>query len=331
MFAGRRGGGGGDACMQVEACYEFLKARQACWTDDIRYDVSVSAPGYCSGRKMKGIYLREPHETSQGRRELSVSVDPQMTEGSPHQLKIDFEKHVLLVSTADWLTTPSALVLMASGRGFKVDIDPSCLTCGQMHHAEILGFDSSSEGDAPLFRIPVAVCKPFRVAPPPAPPLYELGTLALRPGSLHRSFVAVPPGATWAEATVAMSNFSGGGGTRRMLYMHALALVPHVPFSLTEHKPRWFAEEGSVRAHKFRVPPPTCATASSSRSERLWLDWELPVFVAMPVLMIPVSRRRRCTRARPSSSPSRSSGRAWAPPTPPCGSPSTACGPARRM
>ena len=38
-----------------------------------------------------------------------------------------------------------------------------------------------------------------------------------------------------------------------MLYMHALQLVPHVPFSLTEHKPTWFAEEGSKKNHKFKV------------------------------------------------------------------------------
>ena len=35
--------------------------------------------------------------------------------------------------------------------------------------------------------------------------------------------------------------------------MHALQLVPHVPFSLTEHKPRWFANQGDKKVHKFKV------------------------------------------------------------------------------
>ncbi len=38
-----------------------------------------------------------------------------------------------------------------------------------------------------------------------------------------------------------------------MLYMHAVQLVPHVPFSLTEHKPRWFANQGDKKVHKFKV------------------------------------------------------------------------------
>jgi hypothetical protein len=39
-----------------------------------------------------------------------------MPEGSPNQLSVDFEMHVLLVSTADWISVPSAVVLHATGR-----------------------------------------------------------------------------------------------------------------------------------------------------------------------------------------------------------------------
>jgi len=78
-------------------------------------------------------------------------------------------------------------------------------------------------------------------------------SLPMGPGAIHRHLIAVPTGATWAEATVTMDSYKGLGGDRRMLYMHALQLVPHVPFSLTEHKPRWFADEGSKKVHKFKV------------------------------------------------------------------------------
>ena len=78
-------------------------------------------------------------------------------------------------------------------------------------------------------------------------------SLPMGPGAIHRHLIAVPTGATWAEATVTMDSYKGLGGDRRMLYMHALQLVPHVPFSLTEHKPHWFADEGSKKVQKFKV------------------------------------------------------------------------------
>ena len=82
-----------------------------------------------------------------------------------------------------------------------------------------------------------------------APP----GSLQMSPGVIHRHFIAVPAGAAWAEVTVTMDSYTGLGGDRRVLYMHALQLVPHVPFSLTEHKPTWYANQGDKKVHKFKV------------------------------------------------------------------------------
>ena len=245
----------GCGIVQVDACFEFLTARAGIWTDDITYTLNVSTPGFGMGAPKKGIYLREPHETTSPR-QMSVSVVPKMKEGSKNQLKVDFEKHVLLVSTADWVKVPNFLTLMATGRAFNVAIDPTALPEGSMHHAEILGYDEGEDGDSggpPLFRVPIAVVKPTRIPYPPTPPTHAFADMEMTPGSIHRHFVACPPGATWAEATIKMGSYSGSGGSRRMLYLHALSLTPHTPFSLTEHKPRWFADEGSTTKHKFRV------------------------------------------------------------------------------
>ena len=88
-----------------------------------------------SGAPKKGIYLREPCEM--GTQQVMVSVTPRMQDQSSaptgsrvmksdNQLRIDFESHVLLVPTEDWIKVPSGLVLMATGRGtsqyFCVDI-----------------------------------------------------------------------------------------------------------------------------------------------------------------------------------------------------------------
>ena len=278
--------------VQVDACFEFLRSRADKWTDDISYDVSVNMPGHVSthailatafpgmflrdslclqgsGAPKKGVYLREPFEM--GVQQLSVTVEPRMQQmhsaptsqpvmKSDNQLKIDFESHVLLVPTADWIKVPTALVLMATGRAFAASIDTTALPDGAAHHAEILGYEARDDGEAgttPIFRVPVCVMKPTAVnvagAGAPTHEVASPGSLDMHPGVIHRHFIAVPEGATWAEITVDMDGYSGLGGDRRMLYMHAMQLVPHVPFSLTEHKPRWFAEEGSKKVHKFKV------------------------------------------------------------------------------
>lgn len=143
---------------------------------------------------------------------------------------------------------------------FNVSVDTTGLHEGVAHHAEILGYESpSTDGEVgqPLFRVPICVMKPTAVdisgAGAPEFVCGSPGTLQMAPGAIHRHFIAVPAGATWAEVTVTMDSYTGLGGDRRMLYMHALQLVPHMPFSLTEHKPRWFASDGSTKVHKFKV------------------------------------------------------------------------------
>ena len=140
----------GHGVVQVDACFEYLKARADKWTDDVSYDISVSMPGHGSGAPKKGIYLREPCEM--GTQQMMVSVTPRMQDQhsaptgslvmkSDNQLRIDFESHVLLVPTVDWVKVPSALVLMATGRGFNVSVDTAALEAGVAHHAEILGYE----------------------------------------------------------------------------------------------------------------------------------------------------------------------------------------------
>jgi tripeptidyl-peptidase-2 len=144
--------------------------------------------------------------------------------------------------------------------GFNVSVDTSALPEGAAHHAEILGYEApspDSEVSQPLFRVPVCVMKPtgadISAAGAPEVVCAPPKSLQMSPGAIHRHFIAVPVGATWAEVTVTMDSYTGLGGDRRMLYMHALQLVPHVPFSLTEHKPRWFANQGDKKIHKFKV------------------------------------------------------------------------------
>ena len=70
------------------------------------------------------------------------------------------------------------------------------------------GVSRVSAALGPLLRVPVSVLHTSR-APAPGGTL-QLGASALRPGCLRRFFLAVPPGASWAEVSVTREALGGG-------------------------------------------------------------------------------------------------------------------------
>ena len=158
--------------------------------------------------------MREPAETStvfQG----PVSINPRFfrdhSEGQK-QLKLQYEAHVALVCTQNWINAPEFVLIASSGmfscilfiylqvrlgRSFVIRVDPTQLTPG-FHFGEILGYDTNQRHAGPLFRIPVTVCKPDNVTSSNSlAPLHadavswvRYNELNFTPGVTHRKFVS---------------------------------------------------------------------------------------------------------------------------------------------
>ncbi|HMB71155.1 MAG TPA: tripeptidyl peptidase II, partial [bacterium] len=186
----------------------------------LRFDVSIAARGGA-----RGIYLREPGELIRPT-EVSVGVDPSFRRDVDNREKVDFQMQASLAVDADWVQVPAAVHLHGGGRNFRVLVDPRGLEPGA-HYAEITGTDLADPGRGPVFRVPVTVVVPGGV-PADDPRFGE--TLSLRPGQIHRRFLAVPEGATWADIMVR----SRGGETERHLVLHTVQLEPGLQYDLSE-------------------------------------------------------------------------------------------------
>ena len=74
-----------------------------------------------------------------------------------NQSKVAFQLRVALVNPAPaWIDCPSHLMLVHGGRSFTITVHPQRLPPG-VHHAQLLGMDSTAPERGPLFRVPITV------------------------------------------------------------------------------------------------------------------------------------------------------------------------------
>ncbi|KAF7727019.1 tripeptidyl-peptidase II Tpp2 [Apophysomyces ossiformis] len=206
--------------IQVDKAWEYLETYKDRKDLDVLFEVNVTKRG-----KQRGVYLREQDETSQIQY-LSVKIQPTfMGEKDPanplyNRAKFDYEARVAIVTTESWISAPDYLYLHSGGNAFQVKVDPTALTESEFHYGEVLGYDTASPEQGPLFRVPVSVVKPI---------VSSNGSLAFRdveygPGAIFRRFLHVPEGATYAELTLRSRAPVETGPGRFML--HLLQLIP---------------------------------------------------------------------------------------------------------
>lgn len=82
-----------------------------------------------------------------------------------------------------------------TGRSFAIRVDPKDLPLG-VHYSEVRGYDTAHPEHGPLFRVPITV---VRTVPERGPSPYNFDALQCKPGAVHRIFLDVPAGATWAD------------------------------------------------------------------------------------------------------------------------------------
>ncbi|XP_006813380.1 tripeptidyl-peptidase 2-like, partial [Saccoglossus kowalevskii] len=161
--------------------------------------------------------------------------------------KIAFNMHASLSSNVSWVSVPTHLELMNSARSFSVKVDSSGLTEGS-HYTEVCGYDVKCPQSGPLFRVPITVIKPCKVHDET---YYEMKSddLTFRAGQIHRRFIAVPVGATWADLTVVSMEKK----LPSRFVIHAIQLLPQSAYRTHEYYKFITLPELAESTHAFSV------------------------------------------------------------------------------
>ncbi|GIM09954.1 hypothetical protein Vretimale_13739 [Volvox reticuliferus] len=156
----------------------------------------------------------------------------------------------------------------AGGRSFEVIVDPTSLPPG-LHYAEVVALEVDSRERGPLFRLPITVIKPLQVPLAVTSAIgsngntvvgnsngngsgvgtVSLGPLSFAPGTEFRTFVAVPPGATWAELTLRAAPYD----TPKLFLIRGTQLRPESSYRQHELRTQVTLSGGSEYLNSLRV------------------------------------------------------------------------------
>lgn len=224
--------------LDVEKAWDYILAHRDDPYADADMRVRVTRAGKPSNVvDQRGVYLREVEETHRTTQFL-VTVQPTFRSGETQRAyKLDLKTS--LSATQPWVHVPEFLALGGNGRTFEIRIAADALPPG-LHTAQVIAHDTERNG-AVVFDVPITVAKP--VVPPTA--TYAYPPVRLASGDIHREFVQVPMGATWADVRVRSVKHEAPGTSVRF-WLHMLQLVPqrrlskveqHFVLALNENEP----------------------------------------------------------------------------------------------
>ncbi|XP_055333690.1 tripeptidyl-peptidase 2-like isoform X2 [Paramacrobiotus metropolitanus] len=175
----------GYGVVQVQETFEWLCK----WAKEPERDVDIQV----SVEHGSGIYIRHPNQL--GDCICTVGVDltyPRKLEHYAEAAKLCL--NVALSTTADWVRSAEFVTISTGKKTFKAEVKTSHLAPG-LHTASILGHDARYFDKGPVFVVPVTVCIPeFKNEW-----AIQKNGMVFKPGHPLRTFIQVPPGATWAE------------------------------------------------------------------------------------------------------------------------------------
>ncbi|XP_010255392.1 PREDICTED: tripeptidyl-peptidase 2 [Nelumbo nucifera] len=207
----------GHGLMQVDKALEYIK--QCRHLPCVCYRIKINQTGK-STPTSRGIYLRDA-STCQQTTEWTVEIKPEFHDDASNlEQLVPFEECIALHSSENTVVrTPEYLLLTHNGRTFNVVVDPSSLGEG-LHYYELYGIDCKAPWRGPLFRVPITITKPAILKA--QSPLISFSGMPFLPGHIERRFIEVPPGASWAEATMRTSGFD----TARRFFVDAVQISP---------------------------------------------------------------------------------------------------------
>jgi tripeptidyl-peptidase-2 len=101
----------GHGLLQVQSAYEKLLLQNELNSADIHIHYSVTN----SNTKGHGIYLRESEETRK-QYQTNIFIEPLFLENVTNEMKIHFEKKILLKSDVGWIRHAEHMFLMNGGK-----------------------------------------------------------------------------------------------------------------------------------------------------------------------------------------------------------------------
>ncbi|KAG0329317.1 tripeptidyl-peptidase II Tpp2 [Dissophora globulifera] len=217
--------------LQVDKTFEHLLTYHAYDEQDVDYDIQISERD-----NARGIYLREWEECNKAHT-LTVKVEPKFMKDLDYnkpdinEKKLTFECRMALVATESWIRVPEFLFMNGALRMFEIKVDPTQLTAGLVHFAEIQAFDTACPARGPVFSIYVTVAKPIELT---TQSYIQFENIQFGPGHIERRLIRVPEGATHAEAVIRSSSGATNAQLAAKFTVHLTQLVPQQRYDYTK-------------------------------------------------------------------------------------------------
>ncbi|KAF8951102.1 tripeptidyl-peptidase II Tpp2 [Podila verticillata] len=211
--------------LQVEKTFDHLLTYHAYEEQDVDYKIQIAERD-----NARGIYLREWEECNKAHT-LTVKVEPKFMKDIDYnkpdinEKKLAFECRIALIATESWIRVPEFLFMNGALRQFEIKVDPTQLTAGLLHIAEIQAFDSSCPSRGPVFSIYVTVAKPVELT---TQSYIKFDNVQFGPGHIERRLVRVPSGATHAEAVLRSSSGVNVPSMTAKFVLYAGQLTPQL-------------------------------------------------------------------------------------------------------
>ncbi|MGH7128057.1 MAG: tripeptidyl peptidase II, partial [Planctomycetaceae bacterium] len=257
----------GPGLLQVDKAHEHLVQSAGATGELLRFQVRVPTRD-----NARGLYLRETHETDEPLT-ASVSIRPTFHEDADPREKIEFVMRVNLEANEPWIEAGQHLLLTHDDRQLSVRVDPTQLEpgahyaelrgldAGRPERGPLfrLPITVIRPGEKPGFsENRVSGGLPFRPRSPTAQDIARpenvrakrralepetrflgrnrvsfSGRLAFQPGEIHRRFIPVPAGATWANLVLRSDVPANEQG---LFLVHAVQLLPGKTFEDAESR-----------------------------------------------------------------------------------------------